>query len=350
MRSQPHSGDDATSPHPTRGEVTSLPAGPAPRLNATLTAVPEANAVLLVGGEDPATGTLAGDAWTLDTASLTWSRLPFDLPRAGHTAVCIGGEVLVFGGRGAAGVMGSPVRINVRARTLAPLTATGAPSPRVGHAAVALGDAMLVWGGRDADGATLADGALYEPARGGWRTIASRGAPAARSEATLVWTGDEAVVWGGADEARMPGEMDAAAYDPLANRWRALAREEAPPPVAGAVGAWTGRELIVAAREGWFAYDIATDRWRALGRPAPRGAAVVAWSGGVVAVGGTLAGDPGDDVRFLAVDGTETVLAHGALPSPREDMLVAIDGAVLYALFGRVGRHAAPGGVRLALH
>ena len=128
---------------------------------------------------------------------------------------------------------------------------------------------MLIWGGQRIGPASgrepLADGAAYDPTANRWRQLAP--APitdAASAGAVGVWTGREMLVL---------GDGDAAAYDPLGDVWRRLPD---PPDLAHAAQAvWTGREMVVwgGHRQSGFetvadgaAYDPATDRWR----PVPR--------------------------------------------------------------------------------
>ncbi|MGH9036484.1 MAG: hypothetical protein ACRD0O_12040, partial [Acidimicrobiia bacterium] len=80
-----------------------------------------------------------------------------------------------------------------------------------------------------------------EPAPTGWR----RGAPGPlrpRRGHVTVWTGTELVVWGGDPN----DEGEGAAYDPRAERWRAIA---AAPfrarPWPAPVAVWTGFEMLV---------------------------------------------------------------------------------------------------------
>ncbi|MFO0607122.1 MAG: hypothetical protein U0324_28430 [Polyangiales bacterium] len=78
-----------------------------------------------------------------------------------------------------------------------------------------------------------------------------------------MWTGDALLVWGGADGAR--ALADGAAYDPWDDAWRPLPALAAEPNVAaardGAVGVWTGAELIVVG--GWDHGDRAAPLgWR----------------------------------------------------------------------------------------
>jgi hypothetical protein len=336
-------------PAPSFAEIVPLPDGPPPRVNATWTAVPAAHALVLLGGEDPRTGALLGDCWLFDTLHERWTRLPFEVSRAGHTAVLVADGVLVFGGRGPDGVLAAPQWLDTRTWQLSALTAAEAPAPRVGHAAVALGTGVLVWGGLDADQRPLDDGAIYDPSLARWQPLATADAPLARSDATLVWTGREAILWGGANETRMPSEMGSAAFDPHLARWHTLSDDDAPAPVAGPSAVWTGQELFVASREGWFAFDPARDRWRLLSEQVTRGAALTVRDGSVLAVGGGRGTQAVGEVVRVDTSGHVAVLARDVPALAREDALSASVGDALFVLFGRTGGNLVLGGARFTL-
>jgi hypothetical protein len=134
------------------------------------------------------------------------------------------------------------------------------------------GTEVIVWGGMSptADGNITAhgDGATFDPATGTWRRIApSLLSP--RYGAIGAWTGQEMIVWGGYNGADF--YSDGAAYDPATDTWRPL---PASPLVAtgGVAGEWTGTELVVLAGStgadqyttASAAYTPATDTWRAM--------------------------------------------------------------------------------------
>ena len=246
-----------------------------------------------------------------------WSWLP-DAPVAARdspAAVWTGQELLVWGGQSGPhggvlhgdGAAYDPARQAWRRLPRSPLT------PRVEAAAVWTGRELIVWGGYDRLGRgalhTAGDGAAYDPARRTWRRLPP--APlSARAYATAVWTGREVLVVGGVPAVRTDrgrGVTDAAAYDPVRERWRRLA---ASPRLRGPLVAqhlvWTGARLLVwsdweqvhrsavtltdgqqaireEGRDGVdvWAYDPAADRWTVLpaasGQPALGGALV--WTG-----------------------------------------------------------------------
>ena len=145
-------------------------------------------------------------------------------------------------------------------------------------AVVWTGSELIVWAGMDADRATLDDGAAFDLATGTWRVIAP--APIdARLGATAAWTGTEMVVWGG-QTAYSNGAslLDGAAYNPTTDTWRPLPEGPFDSWESGATGVWAGDELVVVGFEAsqagerypMAAYDPATNEWRPLA-DAPEG-------------------------------------------------------------------------------
>jgi hypothetical protein len=76
-----------------------------------------------------------------------------------------------------------------------PQIGLGEPRPRAGHTAVWTGSEMIVWGGSDRVG-ELATGARYDPATDTWTPTSTVGAPSPMEGHTAVWTGKEMIVWG----------------------------------------------------------------------------------------------------------------------------------------------------------
>lgn len=205
-------------------------------------------------------------------------------------------------GTGAAGAL--EVRALVtRAEGWRPTSTMGAPSPRYGHGAVWTGREAIVWGGRAeqaSGGASLGDGARYDPAADEWTgALATAGAPAPRNGHVMVWTGREVIVWGGQGDG--PGHLgDGARYDPARDRWRPMSAAGAPSPRETAAAAWTGTELVVwggsaagAPLPDGARYDPASDTWRPMsvaGAPAARTRAAAAFTGSELVVFGGWSG------------------------------------------------------------
>jgi N-acetylneuraminic acid mutarotase len=139
---------------------------------------------------------------------------------------------------------------------------------------------MIVWGDpRRGRASTGNIGAAFDPTTNEWRRIASDPL-SGRADHFAAWTGDEMIVWGGhltaSNRERYDGE--GAAYDPDTDMWRVLPRSPLPAGY-GAMGAWTGTEVIVMASPMGIeasdypkfaeaaAYDPSTNSWRQLPRP-----------------------------------------------------------------------------------
>jgi hypothetical protein len=179
-----------------------------------------------------------------DDATHTWQRLPVAPlhQRLNASVVWTGTEMLVWGGErdqhledpeGAA--------YDPRSRHWRPLPASPLQS-RAGAATAWTGHELLVWSGYGSS--ARADGAAYDPAADAWRTLPTAPIPP-RQQMTTAWTGRELFVWGG---IRFDGGRatvaDGALYDPATDAWRGV---EPSPLVArwGAVAAWTGDDIVV---------------------------------------------------------------------------------------------------------
>lgn len=221
------------------------------------------------------------------------------LARTAHTGVWTGSEMIVWGGEGASGLLSDGGGYEPRSRKWRPIPGLGAPSPRRAHVALWTGKEMIVWGGQGKN-SKLDDGARWEPAEGRWRPIAKTGAPSARWCFGAIWTGKEMLVWGG-DGAR--GALgDGAAYDPVTDRWRPLTQDGAPSPRFFPVAVWTGEEMLVWGGRAEAQCDdltdggtylVSGDRWRALGTKGAirREGLVGVWTGRAL----LTVGEPAED-------------------------------------------------------
>ena len=136
---------------------------------------------------------------------------------------------------------------------------------------------MIVWGGAWRAGEAdiyLGDGAAYDPAADTWRMLPPSPLEP-RSDHFAAWTGKEMLIWGGQPGVEILAGNEfgnGAAYDPVTDRWRPMARFPLTPRY-GARALWTGRLLVVwggaRAEDGddppklsdGAAYDPAADRW-----------------------------------------------------------------------------------------
>ena len=140
----------------------------------------------------------------------------------------------------------------------------------------------------------LTNGA-YNPVTNTWRRIAPD--PGPQNGAVAGWTGRQVITWGGV--CCLGTSNSGASYTPATNTWRDL--PAAPlQPRRGAMGAWTGKELVVACGEGGIppgplttfrdaaAYNPATRTWRKLPpMPVRRWDGTAVWDGTEVLFIGT---------------------------------------------------------------
>jgi len=155
---------------------------------------------------------------------------------------------------------------------------------------------LVIWTGREAIGwgggccgDAQKDGSAFNAATGGYRKLPA--APLGPSQHALgAWTGRELILFISPYDvdgrARPAAVATAAAYDPATNRWHRLAPLPRHPQggYAMGTGVWNGHELLVvgagrAARSA-YAYNPATNHWRTLASlPAPRLGGIGVWAG-----------------------------------------------------------------------
>ncbi len=157
--------------------------------------------------------------------------------RLRHTAVWTGREMIVWGGEQTVG--GSNVYLNSGGRydpatnRWTPVsTAAGVPEPRAAHTSVWTGSEMIVWGGVSPAPFgfwKLSDtGGRYRPASDQWLpTSTGASLPQPRWGHTAVWTGTEMIVWGGTGVDQNSNDRDL----DTGGRYCALSNQ---PPVADA--------------------------------------------------------------------------------------------------------------------
>jgi N-acetylneuraminic acid mutarotase len=276
------------------------------------------------------------DQWTLA------STVDEPGPRQFHSAVWTGSEMIVWGGTPNTGptVGASGGRYHPATDTWSATSLAGAPAPRASHTAVWTGAEMIVWGGCDnsicASGNNpLADGARYDPVTDDWSPVAAAGAPVARTEHTAVWTGGEMIVWGGqgTELARL---ASGGRYDPAADAWSATPEADAPPGRAGHRAVWTGSEMIVWGqldefnRKSGGRYDPATDSWAPTSLNDPRRARerhAAVWTGAEMLVwgGDTIGGGPsGEGDRYDPATDSWTPMSDLGEPANRKHGFSAV--------------------------
>jgi N-acetylneuraminic acid mutarotase len=201
------------------------------------------------------------DSQLLDTsiyryapATDSWARtVSLNAPdaRGSFSGVWTGTELIIWGG----GVTGfgpslTGGRFNPSTNTWTETSWTNAPSAREWHSAVWTGSEMIVWGGclDGSCGATLNNGARYNPANDSWTAISTTGAPSGRYTHSAVWTGSEMIIWGG-----QPATNTGARYNPATNTWTAMNLSGAPSARWAHAGMWTGSEFLV-----WGGYNGTT--------------------------------------------------------------------------------------------
>jgi hypothetical protein len=161
------------------------------------------------------------------------------------------------------------------------------------------GTEMLVWG-------CFGNAAAFDPLTNRWRSLPD----APTGQGITVWTGRELIGWGGG--CCGDAWSDGSAYDPATDSWRTVARSPLAPSQTP-IGVWTGRELVLvvsgidpadgkpypASFARAAAYDPKTDTWRRLASPPAPAAGVGVWDGNELLVAGggrtALAYDPASD-------------------------------------------------------
>lgn len=225
-------------------------------------------------------------------------------PRNHHSAIWTGTQMIVWGGYGQSG----PIRLNTGAKydpvgdAWSPISLTGAPTPRDGHVAVWTGKVMIIWGGYLFNDPFYADsGGRYDPATDTWKTTKGTGAPAGRTGAVGVWTGTQMVVWGGYGHVAPNYLPTGGRYDPVADTWKTVSTTDAPAGRDSHTAVWTGTQMIVwggysnlgnGLMETGGRYNPVADTWTptsVTGVPAGRTGHTAVWTGHEMIIwGGTV--------------------------------------------------------------
>ncbi len=191
-----------------------------------------------------------------------------------HTAVWSGTEMIVWGGGdGSSRVFNTGGRYNPSTDTWR-ATSRGAnvPTPRASHSAVWTGTEMIVWGG--GDGSNIPNifntGGRYDPGTDTWTaTSMGENVPTPRAYHTATWTGTEMIVWGGLG-AYYAKVNTGGRYKPSANTWQGTSTgASVPAPRAYHTAVWTGTEMIVWGGDGGQGWWNTGGRYCACAVPVP---------------------------------------------------------------------------------
>ena len=234
------------------------------------------------------------DSWiSTSTANVPDARL-------GHTAVWIGGEMIVWGGdTGNFILLDTGGKYNPTTDTWAATSTTNVPTARAGHSAVCTDTEMIVWGGFPQNGGYLNTAGRYDPGTDSWTATSLTNAPSARFAHTAVWTENEMIVWGGMDNDVL---NTGGRYDPSSDSWIATTANNIPSARLLHTAVWTGSEMIVwgGIDESFFntfntggRYDPATDTWTptsTFNPPHERVSHTAVWTGNEMIVWGGVTG------------------------------------------------------------
>jgi N-acetylneuraminic acid mutarotase len=146
-----------------------------------------------------------GDGGRYNPATNQWTHIPTQtIPnqRTAHSAVWTGSRMIVWGGYLISfgslyfndGAAYDPV-----SSTWNPIALEGAPTPRAWHSAVWDGQEMIVWGGKYYAGQfhDVDTGGIYRPSGDLWQPLPRTSIPSPRWLHTALWIGDRMLVLGG---------------------------------------------------------------------------------------------------------------------------------------------------------
>jgi hypothetical protein len=258
-------------------------------------------------------GTCTDDTWTPTSTTNA------PTARSEYTAVWIGSEMIVWGGRGQQGELNTDGKYNPRGKfsptpTVTPnpylntgaryspntdswtdISTTNAPDARYRHTAVWTGNEMIVWGGTTDTANYFNTGGRYNPATDSWVATSTTNAPTGRAFHTAVWTGSEMIVWGGS--TAITNFNTGGRYNPSTDSWVATSTTNAPTARELHRAVWTGSEMIVwGGLAGSFnysntggRYNPGTDSWTATATanaPSARIFHTAVWTGSEMIVWG----------------------------------------------------------------
>ncbi len=211
--------------NPTTDTWTAMSNTGAPANRSDFSALWTGTEFIVWGGIAANTVNHLNDGACYNPGSNTWTAVTTTgapAARADHTAVWTGSEMIIWGGD-----MEEPPydysdggRYNPASDSWIATITTDAPTPRAYHTAVWTGTNMIVWGGSYAYSGDLNDGSRYNTNGGtytSWNPTTTTGAPSARTGHTAVWTGTEMIVWGGGSYLN-----DGGRYNPVSDIWASV--------------------------------------------------------------------------------------------------------------------------------
>lgn len=200
----------------------------------------------VVGGSRPAPEA-AAMRWIELASSAFTGALPS--PRSGHTAVAVGGLVVVFGGLVDKVFLNDVAVLDTGTATWSRPDCGGgerAPCPRAFHVAVALDRNVFVFGGRSVGKARLGDFWMLDTETWQWADLTGLGQlPPARDFAAAVAMGKSRIIlYGGWDGDKWLSDVHV--LDAASLQWREVATEgPAPPARCGHTATIVERRLLV---------------------------------------------------------------------------------------------------------
>ena len=214
----------------------------------------------------------SGGGLSYDPRTNAWSYLETPAGwRDGGIMVSIGEDLLLVSG------MYPAQRIDATG-TAHPISKVKQPSVRTFARCAWTGRELLVWGGWDQkpprQPTPRLNGAAYEPSRDAWRKLPSKNAPTTPNGRHL-WTGSEFWIWGGGiKQGTWKAVAAGHAYDPAADRWRALADIPGDTAETFDIVRVANTALLVRADgetcSAWR-YEPRSDRWEPRASPPERG-------------------------------------------------------------------------------
>ena len=286
---------------------------------------------------------LARESWTSGLNSGPTNTGSLLAPRAGHSAVWTGSEMIIWGGYDGA-THNNGARYNPTINSWTVINPNSGLAPRQNHVATWTGSTMVIWGGGDG-GTAYGDGALYNPTSDTWASMTLSGAPSARTLATAVWSGSRMVVWGGGADVYYPPDMfnalghtdfvltsSGGRYNPVSNTWASASQVNKPTAALYQTAVWSGSEMLIFGGDNLAfsggRYNPVTDVWSNISSnnaPSPRSSHTAVWNGTNMIVwggytgGGAWFGAPtnSDGAQYNPVANTWTTMSTVGAPSGR---------------------------------